>query len=58
MSLSKREARLQQMRDRLSDETGEETEARLQYMRDRVSDETERGQAATDENFTEGETIY
>ena len=28
------------MRDRLSDETGEETEARLQYMRDRVSDET------------------
>ena len=28
------------MRDRLSDETGEETEPRLQYMRDRVSDET------------------
>ena len=55
-----REARLQQMRDRLSDETGEETEAKLQYMRDRVSDETggERSQAATDENFTEGETIY
>ena len=28
------------MRDRLSNETGEETEARLQYMRDRVSNET------------------
>ena len=33
MSLLKREARLQQMRDRLSDETGEEREARLQQMR-------------------------
>ena len=36
-----REARLQQMRDRLAAETDEERQARLQQMRDRLAAETD-----------------